>query len=143
VSETMNLHQVPETMTQHCGLWAGRIMSAIVVIALVADGTIQLFACESASNIGSDSFLMQFRIRVVLSWGESAPCSKHFAAPVWCRPDLLWRVRFAIPTELLSPSGHHKVFVFVRHAELFRAAFIAITGVGSGTFRCQGGWSSS
>jgi len=44
VSETMNLHQVPETMTLHRALWAGRIMSAFVVIALVADGTIQLFA---------------------------------------------------------------------------------------------------
>src|ERR1700722_1140974 len=43
VSETMNLHQVPETMTLHRALWAGRIMSAFVVIALVADGTIQLF----------------------------------------------------------------------------------------------------
>jgi hypothetical protein len=44
VSETMNLHHVPETMTLHRAVWAGRIMSAFVVIALVADGTIQLFA---------------------------------------------------------------------------------------------------
>ena len=44
MSETMNLHQVPEAMTLHSALWAGRIMSAFVVIALVADGTIQLFA---------------------------------------------------------------------------------------------------
>jgi hypothetical protein len=44
VSETMNLHHVPETMTLHLALWVGRIMSASVVIALVADGTIQLFA---------------------------------------------------------------------------------------------------
>lgn len=56
---------------------------------------------------------------------------------------LLWRLRFAIPTRLLSPSGHRKVLVFVRRAGLFRAAFIAITGVGSGTFRCRGGRSSS
>src|ERR1700737_3008278 len=40
----MNLHQVPETMTVHRALWAGRIMSAFVVVALVADGTIQLSA---------------------------------------------------------------------------------------------------
>ena len=42
MSETMNLHQVPETMTLHRALWvwAGQIMSAFVVIALVADGTI-------------------------------------------------------------------------------------------------------
>jgi hypothetical protein len=44
VSETMNLHLAPETMTLHRALWAGRIMSAFVVFALVADGTIQLFA---------------------------------------------------------------------------------------------------
>jgi hypothetical protein len=44
MSETMNLHQVPEAMALHRIPWAGRIMSAIVVIALVADGTIQLFA---------------------------------------------------------------------------------------------------
>ncbi|WP_188608933.1 DoxX family protein [Chelatococcus reniformis] len=42
MSETMNLHQVPEAMTLHRSLWAGRILSAIVVVALVADGTIQL-----------------------------------------------------------------------------------------------------
>jgi hypothetical protein len=52
--------------------------------------------------------------------------SKHFAAPVWCRPGLLWRVRFAIPTQLLSPSGHHKVLVFVHRAGPFRAAFIIV-----------------
>ena len=44
MSETMNLHQVPEAMTRHGALCAGRIMSAFVVIAPVADGTIQLFA---------------------------------------------------------------------------------------------------
>ena len=44
MSETMNLHQVPETMNLHRALWAGRIMSAFVIVALVADGTIQLFA---------------------------------------------------------------------------------------------------
>lgn len=99
--------------------------------------------CEPAWNKGSDSVLMQFRIRVALPWGESAPCNKHFAAPIWCRPDLLWRVRSAISRRLLSLSGHHKVLVLVLRAGLFRAAFIAITGVGSGTFRYQGGRSNS
>jgi hypothetical protein len=93
--------------------------------------------CQSARKFGSDSVLMQFRIRVALPLGESPPCSKHFAAPVWSRPGLLWRVRFAIPTRLLSPSGHHKVLGFVRRAGLFRAGFIAVTGVGLGTFRCR------
>ena len=44
MTETMTLHQAPEIMTLHRALWAGRMMSAFVVIALVADGAIQLFA---------------------------------------------------------------------------------------------------
>jgi hypothetical protein len=44
VSKTMNLLEVPETLTLRRTLWAGRTMSSLVVIALVADGTIQLFA---------------------------------------------------------------------------------------------------
>src|SRR4029077_1341671 len=43
MSETMNLHQMPDTMTLYRAPWAGRIMSAFVVIALAADGAIQLF----------------------------------------------------------------------------------------------------
>src|ERR1700729_1243876 len=59
VSETMNLHQVPETMTLHRAQWAGRIMSAFVVIALVADGTIQLFApAQIASMLQETGFAM-------------------------------------------------------------------------------------
>ena len=44
MSQTMNLPHVPEVMTLHRSLWAGRIMSAIVVLILLADGTVQLFA---------------------------------------------------------------------------------------------------
>lgn len=44
MSETMNLDQAPVATNLHRALWAGRIMSAAVVVALVADGTIQLFA---------------------------------------------------------------------------------------------------
>ena len=51
MSETMNLHQVPETMTLHRALWGGRAMSAFVVIALVADGTIELFAPAQIASI--------------------------------------------------------------------------------------------
>ena len=59
MSETMNLNQVPETMTLHRALWAGRTMSAFVVIALVADGTIQLFAPEwIASMLQETGFAM-------------------------------------------------------------------------------------
>jgi hypothetical protein len=44
VSETLSLRQAPETRAPHRAFWAGRIMSAVVVIALAADGAIQLFA---------------------------------------------------------------------------------------------------
>ena len=60
MSETMNLHQVPEAMNLHRALWAGRIMSATVVIALVADGTIQLFApAQIASMLRETGFAIE------------------------------------------------------------------------------------
>ena len=59
MSETMNPHQLPETLTLHRALWAGRMMSAFVVIALVADGTIQLFApAQIASMLQETGFAM-------------------------------------------------------------------------------------
>jgi hypothetical protein len=59
MSETMTLPQVPEIMTLHRALWAGRMMSAFVVIALVADGTIQLFApAQMASMFQEIGFAM-------------------------------------------------------------------------------------
>lgn len=59
MSETMNQHQLPETITLHRALWAGRTMSAIVVIALLADGTIQLFApAQIASMLQETGFAM-------------------------------------------------------------------------------------
>jgi DoxX-like family len=59
VSETMNLHQVPETTTWHRALWAGRIMSAFVVITLAADGTIQLLApAQIAAVLQETGFAM-------------------------------------------------------------------------------------
>ena len=51
MSETMKLHQVSETMTLHRALWAGRVMSAFVAVALVADGTIQLFAPAQIASV--------------------------------------------------------------------------------------------
>ncbi len=59
MSETMSLHQAPEAMTLDRVLWAGRIMSASVVIALLADGAIQLFApAEIASMLQETGFAM-------------------------------------------------------------------------------------
>jgi hypothetical protein len=59
MSETLNLHQVPERLTLHRGLWAGWMMSALVVIALAADAAIQLFAPgEIASMLQETGFAM-------------------------------------------------------------------------------------
>jgi hypothetical protein len=59
VSKTMNLLEVPEPFTLRRALWAGRTMSALVVIALVADGTIQLFApAQIASMLQETGFAM-------------------------------------------------------------------------------------
>jgi hypothetical protein len=51
MSETITLHQLSESLTLHRAPWAGRIMSAIVVIALVADGTVQLFAPAQIASV--------------------------------------------------------------------------------------------
>jgi hypothetical protein len=59
VSEIMNLHQAPEIMTLRRAQWAGRIMSAFVVIALAADGAVQLFApAQVASLLQETGFAM-------------------------------------------------------------------------------------
>ena len=59
MSETMNLHQAPETTALDRALWAGRIMSAFVVVAMAADGTIQLFApARIASMLQETGFAM-------------------------------------------------------------------------------------
>ena len=59
MSETTNLHQVPETLAMHRALWAGRIMSAFVVVALAADGTVQLVApARIASMLQETGFAM-------------------------------------------------------------------------------------
>jgi hypothetical protein len=59
VSKTMNLLEVPDTLTLRRALWAGRTMSALVVIALVADGIVQLFApAQIASMLQETGFAM-------------------------------------------------------------------------------------
>ncbi|NWB48866.1 DoxX family protein [Pseudomonas gingeri] len=65
MSETMNPHQVPETMASHRTLWAGRIMSALVVIALVADGTLQLFAPTQIAGLLQETGFAMDLTRVV------------------------------------------------------------------------------
>ena len=59
MSDTMNLHHVPEAMTLHRSRSAGQIMSSLVVIALVADGVVQLFApAHIASMLQETGFAM-------------------------------------------------------------------------------------
>ena len=59
MSKTMNLHQAPDAMTLRGALWAGRLLSAFVVIALAADGAIQLFApAQIASTLQETGFAM-------------------------------------------------------------------------------------
>lgn len=59
MSETMKLNQVPKAMTLPRTQWAGRVMSTFVVIALVADGAIQLFApAQIASMLQETGFAM-------------------------------------------------------------------------------------
>jgi hypothetical protein len=59
MSQTMNLDQAREAMTLRRAPWAGSIMSAFVVTALVADGAIQLFApAQIASMLQETGFAM-------------------------------------------------------------------------------------
>lgn len=59
MSRAMNLHRLPETMNLSRALWAGRIISAFVVVALVADGAIQLLApAQIASMLQETGFAM-------------------------------------------------------------------------------------
>jgi hypothetical protein len=65
MSETMNLHLAPETVTMHRALWAGRIISAFVVVDLAADGAIQLFAPAQIANMLQETGFAMDLTRVV------------------------------------------------------------------------------
>jgi hypothetical protein len=65
MSKTMNLYQVPEAITLHRSLWVGQVMSAIVVIALVADGTIQLFVPAQIARMLQETGFAMDLTRVV------------------------------------------------------------------------------
>ena len=65
MSETMNLPRLAEAMTWHHGQWAGRMMSALVVVALVADGTIQLFAPAQIAGVLQETGFAMDLTRVV------------------------------------------------------------------------------
>src|SRR6201998_77190 len=59
MSEVLNLHPALESMVLPRALWAGRIMSAVVVAALAADGAVQLFApAQIASTLQETGFAM-------------------------------------------------------------------------------------
>jgi DoxX-like family len=65
MSETMNLRQMPEAMTLDRALWAGRIMSAFVIVALAADATIQLFAPTQIARMLQETGFAMEATRVV------------------------------------------------------------------------------
>jgi hypothetical protein len=79
MSETINLHQLPEIMTLHRAPLAGRIMSAFVVVALEADGTIQLFAPTQIANMLHETGFAMDLTRVVGS--IVLACAILFAIP--------------------------------------------------------------
>ncbi|HUH55826.1 MAG TPA: DoxX family protein [Rhodanobacter sp.] len=55
----MDPHHTTETTTLTRTLWAGRLMSAMVVVVLLADGAIQLFApAQIASMLQETGFAM-------------------------------------------------------------------------------------
>ena len=59
MSETMSVHRVPDTLELARSRWTGWIMSAVVVVALAVDGTIQLLApAEIASTLQETGFAM-------------------------------------------------------------------------------------
>ena len=65
MTATMNLHQTPEAISLDRALWAGRAMSALVVIALAADGAIQLSAPAQIANMLQETGFAMEVTRVV------------------------------------------------------------------------------
>ncbi len=63
--ETISLHPVPETIIMHRGLWAGRILSALIVVILMTDGAIQLFAPEQIASMLQETGFATDLTRVV------------------------------------------------------------------------------
>jgi hypothetical protein len=59
MTDTMNLHPISGPGSLQRAQWAGRIMSGLVVTALVADGSVQLFApAQIASMLQETGFAM-------------------------------------------------------------------------------------
>jgi hypothetical protein len=59
------LHQLPRTVALNPLLWAGKLMSAFVVVALAIDGTIQLFAPEQIADMLQETGFAMDLTRVV------------------------------------------------------------------------------
>lgn len=65
MSEVMNQHYVTESATLHRSLFVGRMMSALVAIVLMADGTIQLFAPTQIASILQETGFTMDLTRIV------------------------------------------------------------------------------
>jgi hypothetical protein len=61
----MHQHALPEALTPHRARWAGRMMSAFVFVALVADGAIQLLAPAQIASILQETGFAMDLTRVV------------------------------------------------------------------------------
>jgi hypothetical protein len=61
----MSENITPQTMNSQRALWVGRIMSAFVVIALVADGAIQLFEPAQIARLSQETGFAMDLTRVV------------------------------------------------------------------------------
>jgi DoxX-like family len=65
MSRTMNLPDAPQALTLRPALWAGRMMSALVVIALAADGAIQVFAPGAIASMLQETGFAMDSTRIV------------------------------------------------------------------------------
>jgi len=76
----MNL-QVPEATPWHRSLWAGRMTSAIVVVAVAADGTIQLFVPAQVAGMLQATGLATGVTRTQVRAYRCAPSVAPFPPP--------------------------------------------------------------
>ncbi|PRA52457.1 DoxX family protein [Brucella pituitosa] len=80
MSEVMNQHHVTESATLHRSLFVGRMMSALVAIVLMADGTIQLFAPTQIASILQETGFTMDLTRIV--GPIILACATLYAVPV-------------------------------------------------------------
>ena len=96
MSQTMNLHQEPDTLSLDRAQWAGRIMSAFVVIAMVADGTIQLFAPAQIASMLHETGFALLPTATARDDGQVLT-GLYITAAVRCAPPDCWSASNPLP----------------------------------------------